>query len=423
MAKDYSKEEVLEIIGKIAEQNGIPKDDFMRFAYIETGGLFNEQASRGQNGAKGLFQFVPGTAREYGISGRELDAEANTDAAARLYLDNQRMIIRGHEKTGMSYLSGESKPTGLDMYMAHQQGSAGYASIQHGLTDGKFTRDDTRPHILNNVSSKDIESITGMTIEKFGTLSDKDLASTFVAYWGTKFDRICISEVGVEPKTMGQPTAHAYIEAKDAATQKASINANNVLKLGENGSDIRDVQQLLNTFGYRDIHDHPLKADGDFGQKTKEAMQAFQQAHGLKDDGVVGANTLEALKKAEQSPLLSNPNHPDHALYQQALSGIEKLPSNSFHNNQERQSAAATIVFEAKVSGMKQIDHVVLSKNGEGLFAVQGAINDPAHHRIHIDKTQAATQPIEKSSVQLQQETQQTPPQVQQQNETRRMLA
>ncbi|MEO6172714.1 MAG: peptidoglycan-binding domain-containing protein [Arenimonas sp.] len=213
----------------------------------------------------------------------------------------------------------------------------------------------------------------------------------------------------------------AGVQDSGAPLGKAQTSADGVLKPGEKGSDIRDVQQLLNTFGYRDIHGHPLKADGDFGQKTKEAAQAFQQAHGLKDDGVVGAKTLEALKKAEQSPLISNSNHPDHALYQQALSGVEKLPSNSFHNHQERQNAAATMVFEAKVSGVKQIDHVMLSKNGEGLFAVQGAINDPAHHRIHIDKHQAAAQPEEKSSVQQLQETQQAQPPVQQQNEARRM--
>jgi hypothetical protein len=47
----------------------------------------------------------------------------------------------------------------------------------------------------------------------------------------------------------------------------------------------------------------------------------------------------------------------------------------------------------------------VLSSNGTGLFAMQGAPNDPAHHRVHLDKAQAAAEPIEKSTVQVQQET------------------
>lgn len=177
-----------------------------------------------------------------------------------------------------------------------------------------------------------------------------------------------------------------------------------VLRQGESGSDVKHAQELLNKFGYRDSHGHPITGDGDFGQKTKEAVQAFQRAHGLSDDGVIGTKTMEALKKAEQSPLLSSPNHPDHRLYQQALAGVEKLPHDSFKNDQERQNAAASIAFEAKVSGLKEIDNVVLSNNGCGIFAVQGAMNDPAHHRIHLDKARAAMEPVEKSTVQIHQE-------------------
>ncbi|MGH8107641.1 MAG: XVIPCD domain-containing protein [Arenimonas sp.] len=186
----------------------------------------------------------------------------------------------------------------------------------------------------------------------------------------------------------------------------SSRNAGEVLRQGESGSDVKHVQELLNKFGYRDSQGHPITSDGDFGQKTKEAVQAFQRARGLEDDGIIGAKTMEALKIAEQSPLLSSPNHPDHRLYQQALAGIEKLPMNSFQNDLERQNAAASIVFEARVGGLKQIDNVVLSNNGNGIFAIQGAMSDPAHHRIHIDKNQAAAEPVEKSTVQIQQEIQ-----------------
>lgn len=193
-------------------------------------------------------------------------------------------------------------------------------------------------------------------------------------------------------------------DAQKNPEANSAHRAGDVLGQGESGSDVKHIQELLNKFGYHDAHGHPITSDGDFGQKTKEAVQAFQRAHGLEDDGIIGARTMEALKRAEQSPLLSSPNHPDHLLYQQALAGIEKLPPNSFQNDLERQNAAASMVFEAKVSGLRQIDNVVLSNNGNGIFAIQGAMNDPAHHRIHIDKSQAAAEPIEKSTVQIQQE-------------------
>ncbi|KAF1716009.1 peptidoglycan-binding protein [Pseudoxanthomonas yeongjuensis] len=621
MERDYSRQEVLDIIESEARERNIPRDDFMRFAYIETGGSFNEQASRGAAGAKGLFQFVPDTADAYGIRGRELDAVANTDAAARLYQDNRQTLVNRHERDGRPYLSGKSEPDGLDMYMAHQQGGAGYRSIQTAIATGHFGRDDTRANILNNVSSRDFETVTGTRYADFRNMSDRDMATTFTQYWDQKFDRVRIPEKGIEPVTEGGQTtapvqtaptpilpsqpapgttaetaqgialtaAHdlsvkydhvkyamsgkypgvdgkhpdqgyvdcsgwvatmqnatmaeinaktgrevfdknelfklgtdgaamivdkaqarsgvmiegkavtrdvlkegmiigedngptkwdagrykgidhitmvvrdpksgelvisqsrggegvelssldGYLERKQAngvklyatdplaeartllqdkrqdqvqgQTQASNPQAprtaasDGMLKHGEKGEDIRHLQDTLNKLGYRDHEGRALKEDGGFGDRTKEALQAYQRAHGLKADGIAGPQTLEALKKSEQAPLLSDPRHPDNAMFQQALKGMEQLGPQAFKNRQEMENAAGVAVFEAKASGLKQIDHIVLSSNGTGLFAMQGAPNDPAHHRVHLDKAQAAAEPIEKSTVQVQQETQ-----------------
>ena len=207
-----------------------------------------------------------------------------------------------------------------------------------------------------------------------------------------------------------------------AATGSQNAMSDGVLKQGERGTDVTRVQEQLNALGFKDAQGKALVPDGDFGGKTKQAVEAFQRSRGLVDDGVVGKDTFAALKKSEtaavvaptsqpviaaktdQSPLLSNPNHPDHALYKQALVGMEKLPASTFRNEQERQNAAASVAFEAKVSGLNKIDNVALSTNGSGLFAVQGAMNDPAHHRIYVDKIQAAAQPMEKSTQQMQQD-------------------
>ncbi|KRB04297.1 hypothetical protein ASD86_18420 [Lysobacter sp. Root690] len=103
--------------------------------------------------------------------------------------------------------------------------------------------------------------------------------------------------------------------------------------------------------------------------------------------------------------MLSDPNHPDHGLYQQALAGIEKLgPEAGFKDQAERERAAATLTYEAKVSGLTKIDHVVPNASGTGLFAVQGALNDPAHQRVYADKAQAVQQPVEKTTEQLSQD-------------------
>jgi peptidoglycan hydrolase-like protein with peptidoglycan-binding domain len=209
----------------------------------------------------------------------------------------------------------------------------------------------------------------------------------------------------------------------DGSGTGQSVMSDGVLKVGERGSEITKVQQQLNTLGFKDAQGKPLVPDGDFGERTKQAVQSFQRARGLLDDGIVGKDTFAALKKSEtvaaapasppvvaaktdQAPLISNPSHPDNALYKQALAGMEKLPASTFKSEQERQNAAAAVTFEAKVSGLTKIDNVALSTNGSGLFAVQGAMNDPAHQRVYVDKAQAAAQPVEKSTQQMQQDMQ-----------------
>ncbi|MGO4780271.1 XVIPCD domain-containing protein, partial [Lysobacter sp. 2RAB21] len=115
--------------------------------------------------------------------------------------------------------------------------------------------------------------------------------------------------------------------------------------------------------------------------------------HGLKDDGVAGPRSLDAIKHAgprqddRSSGLLSNPSHPDNAMYRQALDGLERLgPQAGFKNREELERAAGTLTYEARVSGLTKIDHVSLSANGNGLFAVQGELTDPANKRVHADK-------------------------------------
>ncbi|MGH8050120.1 MAG: XVIPCD domain-containing protein [Arenimonas sp.] len=668
MERDYSRQEVLGIVEQTAARFGIPKDDFLRASYIETGGQFNERAYNSSSGAAGLYQFLPDTATQYGIRGREYDPNVNADAGARLYLDNQRDIVASHGRSGRPYLSGEAAPNGLDMYMAHQQGAYGYRSIQAAIDTGSFFSDTpTRRNILANVGD-DLSSVTGVTRTQFNAMSDRDVATTFVRYWETKYERISIPEVGIAPRAAapgnsvppqnpptvmadpladgvlregekgaavrqlqeqlvsakilvdgkplvpdsdfgpntkaaviayqrsrgleddgiagsdtlaalrrnapeitsvspaqaspantnanwpapgnfrindadkqgeghgefgtprtnrsgrhsgldiqgnrgdpieayaagtvvfagqatgygntvvidhgnGQRTLYAHLDrinvqngqSVTADTQIATMGrsgntpstgdthlhfeirtgarsgepfsgravdplpylnntrqisavagsqnamSDGVLRQGEGGVEVTRLQERLIALKTNDAQGNPLVPDGDFGGKTKQAVEAFQRAHGLVDDGIVGKDTFAALKKAEaaivapaslpvaparadQSPLLSNPTHADHALYRQALTGMEKLPAGTFRNEQERQNAAASVVFEAKVSGMNRIDSIALSTNGSGLFAVQGAMNDPAHQRIYVDKNQAAAQPIEKSTQQLQQE-------------------
>ena len=66
----------------------------------------------------------------------------------------------------------------------------------------------------------------------------------------------------------------------------------NQVSYGSEGSDVTELQKLLNKNGYS------LDEDGVFGSKTQSAVQDYQKKNNLAVDGIVGNNTWGALTKA-----------------------------------------------------------------------------------------------------------------------------
>lgn len=64
------------------------------------------------------------------------------------------------------------------------------------------------------------------------------------------------------------------------------------LAIGMTGSDVRELQNLLNTNGY-----NAGNADGISGPRTQSSVIQFQKDNGLTADGIVGSKTLAALQK------------------------------------------------------------------------------------------------------------------------------
>jgi len=126
-----------------------------------------------------------------------------------------------------------------------------------------------------------------------------------------------------------------------------------------------------------------------------------------------------------RGPLLSDAAHPNNAMYKQAVEGLEKLgPQAGFKDHAALERAAATLTYDARVSGLNKIDHVVPNANGTGLFAVQGDLGNPASHRAFVNKEQATQQTIEQSTQKLQQDLpQQTQQPAQQPQQAKSMVA
>ena len=68
-----------------------------------------------------------------------------------------------------------------------------------------------------------------------------------------------------------------------------------VMQEGDEGDDVKEVQDRLYELGYLDKNSRT----GTFGEKTAFAIRAFQSANKLKVDGKVGAKTLNALYSSD----------------------------------------------------------------------------------------------------------------------------
>lgn len=91
-------------------------DYLTRVAALESGG--DPNAKNPQSGALGMFQFMPETAKQYGLTD-PTDIKASTEAAARFTEDNRRIL--------RATLGREPSPA--ELYLAHQQGATGASAL------------------------------------------------------------------------------------------------------------------------------------------------------------------------------------------------------------------------------------------------------------------------------------------------------
>lgn len=94
----------------------------------------------------------------------------------------------------------------------------------------------------------------------------------------------------------GMPTGSTPLPPVTPAPGPKPTPAPRILKKGDTGQDVKDIQIALNIHGYK------LVVDGDFGAKTDAAVKDFQKKNKLTVDGIVGPKTREALNKSVSVP-------------------------------------------------------------------------------------------------------------------------
>jgi hypothetical protein len=112
--------EIRKIVVDAAMRNAVDPENLLEVARIES--RYDPGAKNPNSSAGGLFQFIDGTARDYGLADRYDPAQAS-DAAARLMRDNAAYLRR---RLGRDASAGE-------LYLAHQQGAGGASKLLANL--------------------------------------------------------------------------------------------------------------------------------------------------------------------------------------------------------------------------------------------------------------------------------------------------
>lgn len=103
-------------IGVASQKYGIDPNALTAIAQVESGGRLN--AANPNSSALGPFQFINGTAKQYGLND-PTDPNQSADAAARLTLDNSKILTNALGRA----------PTAGELYLAHQQGPGGAVKL------------------------------------------------------------------------------------------------------------------------------------------------------------------------------------------------------------------------------------------------------------------------------------------------------
>lgn len=146
--------ETITVAANLAAERGLSPQYAATVALIESSG---NPYAHNPSGAKGVYQFIPSTAANYGLK-KPFDAVANTKAFIRFTKDNEDILV--------DYLGRE--PSDAEKYLAHQQGAAGAAKL------------------LTNPNTKAAELVGTQAIVQNGGHS-KMTAKAFVSMWKEKY--------------------------------------------------------------------------------------------------------------------------------------------------------------------------------------------------------------------------------------------
>lgn len=133
----------------------------------------------------------------------------------------------------------------------------------------------------HKVSVNSREDLIAAMIDINGGENGKPARLAAFEDWKATITPELVEEVRSGRMTLDQLSFHGWDALKDG-----------VLKKGERGMEIRDLQNNLNRLGVTDAKGNALEANGTFDASTRQAVAAFQKQAGLPVEKVVNASVI-----------------------------------------------------------------------------------------------------------------------------------
>lgn len=155
-----------------------------------------------------------------------------------------------------------------------------------------------------------------------------------------------------------------------------------------------------------------------FGQRLVPGLMLKHRLdlHGM--DAVIKAQDLQSSRQPHASAL-----QPGSQLFNDAVVRLDSQREQlGLRDDTAFLNTAASVAARAGSDGLQRIDHLLPNRQGDGLIAVQGRMDDPAHLRSQVQTASAANEPAQGNVSQLQQHNQQQPPQPALQEQPQRPL-
>lgn len=223
-------------------------------------------------------------------------------------------------------------------------------------------------------------------LQRAGYATDENYARSLVEVFEGRTMRRAIALAGHEVDQVG-----TSVSQRDAST--------------------KELQTSLNRLGYVDAAGCELKVDGDYGRRTRLAVEDFQRRHGLVADGIAGPLTLAAVDRAVKTELRSigqpdapylrsghpsdnamgapasfsssetraldwqDPRHPRSALHDLYIELGRRVPDAS----EDRLLQFTAVCHESCITAENLVEARLDEQQGTLTFVGTGALAQPAH--------------------------------------------